>query len=118
MTPDGDIGIAAQVAFFHVRFRDPQPAQQLAQADQVLGGFIGGAQVGLGDHFHQRHAAAVEIHQPLAAGILGLAGIFFDVQLVDAHPADVALASGSAAAGIGSSINPPFASGISYCEIW
>jgi hypothetical protein len=82
---DRDVGIAAQVALFHVGFRDTHPAQQLAQTDQVLGGFVRGAQVWGGDHFDQRDPAAVEVDQTAAHFILGLAGIFFDVQLPDAH---------------------------------
>ena len=88
---DGNIGVAAQVRFFHVRFGDAQPAQQLAQADQVLGGFVRGAQVRSGDHLHQRNAAAVEIDEAAVVGCLGLTGILFDMQLPDAHPADVGL---------------------------
>ncbi len=79
------------MGFFHIRFRDADPAQELAQADQVLGGFVGRAQVGPGDHLDQRHAAAVEIDQAATVLVLGLTGVFFQVQLGDVDPPDVSL---------------------------
>jgi len=74
------------VTALHIRFGNANPAQKLAQLGQVLGGFLRGAQIGLGDHFHQRHAAAVKVHQAFAVLNLGFAGILFQVQFVDAHP--------------------------------
>jgi len=34
--PDGHVGVTSQMALFHVGFGDAQPAQELAQAQQVL----------------------------------------------------------------------------------
>ena len=90
---DGDVGVTAQVALLHVGLGDAQPAQQLAQANQVLGGLIGATQVRSGDHFHQRYAAAVEVDVAASVGVLGLAGVLFQMQLVDGDTADVRLAA-------------------------
>ena len=60
---DRHVGVTAQVTLLHIRLRDAQPAQQLAQAGEILSGFVRRAQVGAGDHFDQRHAAAIEIDQ-------------------------------------------------------
>ena len=86
-----NIRIAAQMAFFHIGFRHPYPAQQLAQLSQVLGGLIRGAQVWFGDHLHQRHAAAVVVQQTHTGFMFGLAGIFLKMQPVDAHMARSAI---------------------------
>ncbi len=88
---DRDVGVAAQVGFLHIGFRDADPAQDLAQADHVLGGLVRRAQVGRGDHLDQRDAAAVEIDQSAVVLVLGLAGVLFEVQLRDGDPADVGL---------------------------
>ena len=88
---DGDVGVASQVALFHISFGDADPAQKLAQAGEVLGGLVRGAQVGGGDHFDQRYTAAVEVNQTAVARSLGFACVFFDVHLPDAHTTDVSL---------------------------
>ena len=49
---------------------------QLAQFSQILRSFLTGVQLGLGDHLHQWHAAAVEIYQAPASFDFSLASIF------------------------------------------
>ena len=57
-----------------------------AQLAQVGAGLLGGADVGLGDDLHQRHAGAVEVDQGEARMLVvqRLAGILLDVQALDA----------------------------------
>ncbi len=88
---DGHIGITAQMGFFHIGFRNAQPAQQLAQADEVLPGFIGGTQIWPRDHFYQRHTAAVEIDEAQLALILCFASVFFNVQFPNTYAPHIRL---------------------------
>ncbi len=86
---DRDVHVGAQVAVLHVAVAGAEIAQDLAQLDDVGGSFLGAPDIGTGDDFHQRHAGAVEIDE----GHVGvhvvdrLAGVLFEVDALDAHPA-------------------------------
>jgi len=86
---NGNIGVAAQVRLFHIRLGNAEPAQELAQADEILRRLVGAAQVRVGHHFDQRHATAVEVDQAAAVLGFGFSGVFLHMQLGDPHPAHV-----------------------------
>ncbi len=65
----------------------PEIAQNGAQLGHIGLGFLGGAQVRLGDDFHQGDAGAAETDQERLAGVLVMdrpAGILLKVQALDA----------------------------------
>ena len=56
-------------------------------------GFVGGAQIGLGDDFHQRHAGAIEVderHRGMLV-VQQLAGVLLEVKPLDADPRRLAV---------------------------
>ena len=94
-----DVGVAAQRTFLHVAVRNARVEQDFFQLGEVLEHFVSGAQVGLGDDFYQRCAAAVEIDVGACGGVgeaivETLAGVFFHVQARDADPLVVAIRVG------------------------
>ena len=85
----GDVGVAAQVALFHVAGGDLDELHDLLQFGEVGVGLVGAAHVGLADDFDERRAAAVQIDVGGAVGILeaivdALAGVVFHVDAGDA----------------------------------
>ena len=84
-----DVGVAAQRALFHIAIADFGVLEHLLQRVQIGISFGRRAQVGLGDDFRQRHAAAVVVDIAVAIGI-GKAfvhvfgGVFFQMQPGDA----------------------------------
>ena len=71
--------------------------EDFLEAGEVLEGFIGGAEVGLGDDFDERGAAAVEVDVGAGGGVgeavvEALAGVFFEVQARDADALQYLLA--------------------------
>ncbi len=90
LQPYGDVGVAAQMALFHIAGGDADELQRLLHLGQIGDGLVGRAHVGFADDFYQRCAAAVEIDvgEPrgiLKALVLALAGVVFHV---DARHAD------------------------------
>ena len=89
LQPHRDVGVAAQVALFHVAGGDFDELQHLLQLREVGVGLVGAAHVGLADDLDQRRAAAVQVHVGVAVGIVeavvdALAGIVFHVDARDA----------------------------------
>ena len=82
------------MTFFHVRAADAERAQDGAQLLQVGARLGRGAQIGLRDHLHERHARAVVVDQRPAAGVGQLAGVFFEVHPLEADPARRRVADG------------------------
>ena len=83
-----DIDVGAQIALLHVAVAGAEVAQHAAQLGEKSLGVVGGAQIGLGHDFHQRHAGAVEIDQR-HIGMLFVqqfAGVLLEVQPLDADP--------------------------------
>ena len=86
---DADVDVGAQVAVLHVAVADAQVAQDLAQLDDIGGGFFGAADVGAADDLHQGDAGAVQVHE----GHVGvhvvdrLARVLFQVDALDADAA-------------------------------
>ncbi len=98
LQPHADVGVAAQMALFHVASGDLHVLQHLLELGQVGVGFVGAAHVGLAHDFNQRRAAAVQIHVGVAVGVLetvmnALAGIVFHVDARDADALLLALTS-------------------------
>ena len=86
---DADVGVAAQGAFLHVAVGDAGVEQDFLEAREVFVGFVGRADVGLGDDFDQRRAAAVEVDVGAGGGVgeavmEAFAGVLFHVQAGDA----------------------------------
>ena len=80
-----DINVAAQGAFFHFHVTDFQIAQGVSQFFQEQARFQARRHVRIGDDFHQRHAAAVVVHESGAVfRVQALARVFFQLNLVDA----------------------------------
>ncbi len=109
---DGDVGVAAERAFFHVAVGDAGVEEDLLEAGEVLVGLVGGADVGLGDDLDQRRAAAVEVDVGARGGVgeavvEALAGVLFHVQAGDADA--LVLPFGAS----GTSIQPCSARGLS-----
>lgn len=91
---EGDIGVAAEGAFFHVGGADVEVAEDLSEFDEVGAGFVGAAEVGFGDDFHEWDAGAVDVDEGVALAGFVVAveescGVFFEV---DAGDADASLA--------------------------
>ena len=57
------IGVTAQRPLFHVAVGDAAIQQDFLQTRQVLVGFVGCANIRLGDNLHQRRAAAVQVQR-------------------------------------------------------
>ena len=92
---DADIGVAAEGAFFHVAVGDAGVEEDFLEAGEVFEGFIRGAEVGFGDDFNERGAAAVEVNVGAGGGIgeavvEALAGVFFEMEAGDADGLGVA----------------------------
>ena len=86
----GDVGVAAQAAFLHVAVAHVEIFQDGLELLQVGPGLFGRAQVGGADDFHQRHAGAVQVDVAFAGvgkvfAMNGLAGVFFEVDTVEAY---------------------------------
>ncbi len=86
---DADVGVAAQRSLLHVAVGDAGVEENFFQAREVFEGFVGGADVGLGDNLNQRSSAAVEVEIGAGSGVgkpvvEALAGVFFHVQPGDA----------------------------------
>ncbi len=71
------------MGFFHVRFGNPQPTQQLAQTHQIGSRLVRRMQIRLGHHLDQRHTAAIHVDQADIPFILRLPGILFHVKIVN-----------------------------------
>ena len=86
---DGDVGVAAEGAFFHVAVGDAGVEEDLLEAGEVFEGFVGRAEVGLGDDLDEGCAAAVEVDVGAGGGVGeavvdAFAGVFFEVEAGDA----------------------------------
>ena len=85
-TAHGHIDVGAHGAFVHIAVAGAEIAQDRTQLGQIGLGLVGGAQVRLGDDFHQRDAGAVEIdiaHRRMLV-VHRFAGILFQMQPLDA----------------------------------
>ena len=67
--PDGDVRVDAQSAFLHLRVRDPELDDRLAQQLQEALRVLGGAEVRLRHDLDERSPAAVEVDE----GVVGAA---------------------------------------------
>ena len=110
---EGEAGLEPQVAFLHLALAHAQVAEDDGEGVHVGVGLGDAAQVGLGDDLDEGRAGAIEVHHGhrgdagAGAGVEGaalgfeerggvvgvdeLAGVFLDVDVVDAHRAGVAV---------------------------
>ncbi len=84
LEPHRDVGVAAQLAFFHVAGRDFDELHDLLQLGQKRVRFVGAAHVGLSYDLGQWGSAAIQIDIGVAVGIAeafvnAFAGIVFHV---------------------------------------
>ena len=83
------VGVAAEVAFFHVAVAHAQVFHDLLESLQIQDRFGNGTHVGTCHHFAQRRAAAVGVEQRIRTAVVDqLAGVLFHV---DADDLDVAV---------------------------
>ncbi len=76
---EGDVDVAAHLAFFHVGIADAAIDEDLAEGGQIGEGFFGGVDVGVGDDLHQRGAGAVEVDGGEFVVVGGFGDVFFEV---------------------------------------
>ena len=87
--PERDVRLDAKLAALHVRIGRADRAQQELELLGVAPRLLGGADVGLGDDLHERHAGAVEVDEaePLARRALAvheLGRVLLEVRAGDA----------------------------------
>ena len=82
----GHVDVAAQLAFFHVGITDAERPQDGAQLLQIRTGFVGGADLWLRDHLHERHARTIEVDQRAAWHVGELASVLLEVDSLEMDP--------------------------------
>lgn len=80
---DGDIHIAAHLAFLHVAVGDAGLGEEHAEGVEEGDGLVGGAQVGRGDDLEERGAGAVVVDEGAGGGVGEFADILLEVRVVD-----------------------------------
>src|SRR5207248_3307526 len=96
--PHADVRVAAEGAFFEISVVDPEIDQTEAQRLEVLARFFRGAQVGLADDLHQRHAGAVQIDEAAALAVDVLAGVLLEVDALERDGTETGHRHGAAGA--------------------
>uniref|UniRef100_E6PYF8 NAD-specific glutamate dehydrogenase n=1 Tax=mine drainage metagenome TaxID=410659 RepID=E6PYF8_9ZZZZ len=96
---DADVGVTAKRTLFHVAVRNASVEENLLEAGEVFEGFVGGANVRLGDDLDQRRAAAVEIDVGVGERVSksvvdALASVLFHVGAGDADALEGAVGGG------------------------
>ncbi len=81
---DGDVHIAAHVAFFEIAVRYSGVDEHLLERGQVGDRFVGAGHIRLGDNFHERRAAAVEVHPGRGRVVVDLGRVLLEMDVVDA----------------------------------
>jgi hypothetical protein len=86
---NADVGVTTERAFLHVDVADARVKHDLAKRGEIGVGLFGRANVGLGDDFDERRAAAVVINVSLGGGLREafvkiFRGVFFEVKTGDA----------------------------------
>lgn len=79
---DGDIDVAAELAFFHIGVRDVAVDEDLLEGLDEGERFFGGVDVGLGDDFHQRRSRAIEVDEGVLCQVGGFGDVFLEVDAV------------------------------------
>ena len=93
--PDADVGVAAEVAILHIGGGHAEELDERVQGGEILAGFLGRAQVGFADDFHEGDAGAVDVHQGVAIAavaigeMLHLGYVFFEMDALDADASPV-----------------------------
>ena len=82
---EGDVDVAAELAFFHVSIGDSSGDEDLLEGFDVGKGFFSGFDLGFGDDFHEGGAGAVEVDEGGFFEVGGFGDIFFEM---DASEAD------------------------------
>ena len=91
--PRADVCIHAQTAFFHVAIADIEIEQYLLERPEIRPSLLGRTHVRFAHDFHQRNAAAIQVHRccALVAIMDGLASILFHVRARNADHARLAV---------------------------
>ena len=82
---DGNVHVAAELAFFHVSIAHAAVDEDLAEGGEVGKGFLGAVDVGLTDDLHQRGAGAIEVDGGEALVVGAFGHVFFQMDAGELH---------------------------------